>query len=307
MHLSHTPPLSPACVSCLMTKALERYPADAPREVVLDYQRRLGTLLQSLPDCTSGPELQERINALHADVFGDASAEEIPHYAAIKSYFNTLMQDFAAAEHLADRIHASPTPLRAALGYAMIGNYIDFGALGSVDERKLRMLLQDADERIPADSVAYAELTERLQTARRLVYLTDNCGEVVMDRLCIEYLRKAYPAVEITVMVRGKPVLNDATREDAVEIGLDRIPGVRLLDNGDGLAGTALGRISEEAAAALADADIILAKGQGNFETLQGSGLPICYVFLCKCAHFAARFSVPLYTGVLCWEGERDE
>ncbi len=261
-------------------------------------------MLADLPDRTCGPEIQERINRLHADLFGDSSAEEIPHYAAVKSYFNTLMLDFAAAEELPARIRSAAEPLREALGYAMVGNYIDFGALGSVDEGKLRIMLADASERVPADSEAYAILLERLSTARELVYLTDNCGEVVMDKLLIEYLREAYPHLSITVLVRGKPILNDATREDAMEIGLDRIPGIRVMDNGDGLAGTALGRISPAARDALGAADLILAKGQGNFETLQGCGLPICYAFLCKCRLFADRFGVPMYTGMLCWESE---
>ncbi len=304
----HIPRLSPDCVSCLLKKALDRYPADAPRESILTYQRRLGVLLSELPDRTCGPEIQERITSVYAEVFGDNSAEEIPHYAAIKSYFNALMLDFAEEERLSARICASAEPLREALGYAMTGNYIDFGALGSVDEGKLRMLLQDAAERIPADSLAYAELLDRLATARRLVILTDNCGEIVMDKLLIEYLRSAYPALEMTVMVRGEPVLNDATREDACQVGLDIMEGVCVMDNGDRLAGTSLGRISSEALAVLRAADLIIAKGQGNFETLQGSGLPICYAFLCKCRLFADRFGVPMYTGMLCWEnGENGE
>ncbi len=302
MSTPHTPPVSPTCVGCLFKKALDRYPADASREAILDYHRRLGDYLSHLSDRTCGPEMQERINEIHASVFGDHSAEEMARYAALKRHFNALMMDFAAAERLDARIRASSDPLRTALGYAMTGNYIDFGALGSVDEGQLRALLEGAADRLPANSPAYARLVERLERAEHLVFLTDNCGEVVMDKLLIEYLVEAYPALSVTVMVRGKPVLNDATREDACQIDLDRIPSVRLLDNGDGLAGTALGRISPEALAALSAADLILAKGQGNYETLQGCGLPVCYAFLCKCALFATRFSVPLYTGMLCWE-----
>ncbi len=300
--IAHNPPVAPACVSCLFKKALEHYPEDASREAILDYHRRLGAYLADFPDRTCGPEIQERINAIHAAAFGDHSAEEIARYAVLKRHFNTLMMDFAASEALPARIRAAADPLREALGYAMTGNYIDFGALGSVDEDKLRELLCGASDRVPADSPAYEKLLSRLREAERLVYLTDNCGEVVMDKLLIEYLCEAYPTLSITVIVRGKPVLNDATREDALRIGLDKLPTVRLLDNGDGLAGTALARISPEARAALTAADLIIAKGQGNYETLQGCGLPICYAFLCKCALFASRFSVPLYTGMLCWE-----
>ncbi len=300
---AHTPPLSPVCVSCLIQKAISRYPENCDRETVLTYQRRLGVLLADLPDRACGPEILENITAIHMEVFGDHSGEEIERYAVIKRHFNALMMDFAAAEDLPARIRAAADPLREALGYAMTGNYIDFGALGSVDESELHTLLVDASERVPVDSAAYAELIERLASARRLTYLTDNCGEVVMDMLLIGYLREAYPDLALTVVVRGAPVLNDATMEDAAQVGLDRMAGVRVMGNGDGLAGTALGRISPEALDAITSADLILAKGQGNYETMNGCGLPVCYAFLCKCALFADRFSVPRYTGMLCWEG----
>lgn len=299
---AHTPTLAPACVSCLFEKAITRYPADAPREAVLTYQRRLGALLASLPDRTCGPEILESITNIHIEVFGDHSGEEIARYAVIKRHFNALMADFAAAEDLSARIRAASDPLREALGFSMTGNYIDFGALGSVDEDQLRALLADASDRVPADSAAYADLVSRLSTARRLTFLTDNCGEVVMDMLLIDYLREAYPDLDITVILRGAPVLNDATMEDAAQIGLDRMEGIRVMGNGDRLAGTALGRISPEAREAITSADIILAKGQGNYETMNGCGLPVCYAFLCKCAVFADRFGVPRYTGMLCWD-----
>ncbi len=300
--MPHTPPLSPMCVSCLIEKAISRYPADSPRETVLTYQRRIGELLAKLPDRICGPEILEHITDIHIEVFGDHSHEEVERYAAIKRHFNALMMDFAAAEDLSARIDASSDPLREALGYAMTGNYIDFGAVGSVDEEKLRRLLADASDRVPAGSAAYTALVARLSTARRLTYLTDNCGEVVMDMLLIDYLRRAYPDLAITVLVRGAPVLNDATMEDAAEIGLDRMAGVRVMGNGDRLAGTVLGRISPEALEAVTSADLILAKGQGNYETMNGCCLPVCYAFLCKCAVFADRFGVPRYTGMLCWE-----
>ncbi len=296
------PPLLPACVGCLFKKAIDAYPADCPREMILAYHRRLGELLANLPDRTCGPEVLGHINAIYAEVFGDHFAEEIERYAVIKHHFNALMMHFAAAEELPARIRRASDPLREALGYSMTGNYIDFGVLGSVDEDKLRTLLANAADRVPADASAYRDLVSELNTARRMVILADNCGEVVMDKLLVEYLHEAYPALELTVILRGSPILNDATMEDAAEIGLDRLPGIRVMSNGDGLAGTALGRISPEALAAIEAADLILSKGLGNFETLQGCGLNIYYAFLCKCQPFADRFAVPLYTGMLVRE-----
>ena len=302
MPTPYTPVLHPACVSCLIKKQIDRYPASASREQVLTYMRRLGQMMAALPDRTGGPAIMEAITDIRREVFGEAAQEVEQDYKALKSHFNTLMMNTAAAESLPHRIEVSPDPLRTALGYAMTGNFIDFGAMDSVDEGKLRALLEESPHRISPELPAYVDLTADLAAARRLVLLTDNCGEIVMDKLLAETIHRLYPALDITVLVRGGEVLNDATMEDAAQIGFDRMEGVTVMGNGDRLAGTDLTRVSPEARAAILEADLILAKGQGNFETLQGCGLNIYYAFLCKCRFFADRFGVPIYTGMLVRE-----
>ncbi len=302
MSTPYTPVLHPACVSCLIKKQIDRYPAGAPREQVLTYMRRLGEMMASLPDRTGGPAIMEAITDIRRAVFGEAAAEVEADYPALKTHFNTLMTDFAAAEGLFDKIMTASDPLRAALGYAMTGNFIDFGAMDSVDENKLRALLAESPQRVSPDLPAYADLQADLSGARHLTFLTDNCGEIVMDKLLVQTLHRLYPDMEITVLVRGGQVLNDATMEDAVQVGFDTMEGVTVLSNGDRLAGTDLTRISPEARAAITNADLIIAKGQGNYETLQGCGLNIYYAFLCKCQFFADRFGVPVYTGMLVRE-----
>ena len=297
-------PLHPACVACLIKKQIDRYPASASREDVLAYMRRLGDMMMTLTDLANGPEIMEAITDIRREVFGEAAAEVEGDYAAIKRYFNRFMMDIAESEGIFHTIQDSSDPLRVALGYAMTGNFIDFGAMDAVDEDKLRALLTSAPDRIPADSPAYLSLEEKLATASSLTLLTDNCGEVVMDKLLVMTLRRLYPDLAVTVLFRGAPVLNDVTLEDARQVGFDTLDGVTVVSNGDRLAGTALRRISPEAYAAVTEADLIISKGQGNLETLQGCGLPIYYVFLCKCKLFADRFGVPVYTGMLLREGD---
>ena len=302
MSTPYTPALHPACVSCLIKKQIDRYPANAPREEVLTYMRRLGQMMAELPDRTGGPAIMEAITDIRREVFGEAAAEVEQDYAAIKHHFNALMMETVANQGISYGIMTSPDPLRAALGYAMTGNFIDFGAMDSVDEAKLTALLEESPHRVSPDLPAYADLRADLSKARRLVILTDNCGEIVMDKLLTETVHRLYPNLGITVLVRGGEVLNDATMEDAAQIGLDRMEGITVMGNGDRLAGTDLTRISPEARAAITEADLIIAKGQGNFETLQGCGLNVYYAFLCKCQFFADRFGVPVYTGMLVRE-----
>ena len=302
MSSPYTPVLHPACVSCLVKKQIDRYPASASREQVLTYMRRLGEMMATLPDRTGGPAIMEAITDIRRQVFGDAAAEVEADYPAIKRHFNGLMAETASAQGLFDAVMTSPDPLREALGYAMTGNFIDFGAMDSVDETKLTALLAQSPDRVSPDLPAYGDLKNDLAKARRLTFLTDNCGEIVMDKLLVEVVRRLYPDLSVTVLVRGGQVLNDATMEDAIQVGFDQMEGVTVLGNGDRLAGTDLTRISPEALAAVTEADLVIAKGQGNYETLQGCGLNIYYAFLCKCQFFADRFGVPVYTGMLVKE-----
>lgn len=193
-------------------------------------------------------------------------------------------------------INNSSEPLKAAVQYAMTGNYIDFAAMDSVDENKLREMRKSAPLNA-VDEAEYAALECDLTDAKKLVFLTDNRGEIVLDKLLIETITNINPKLDITVIVRGQNVVNDATMADAEQIGLTK--QVRVTDNGSSIAGTCLNRISDDARQIIENADVIISKGQGNFETLQKCGLNAYYIFMCKCKMFADRFNVPLYSGIL--------
>ena len=123
-----------------------------------------------------------------------------------------------------------------------------------------------------------------------------------MDKLLIGQLKALYPQMELTVIVRGGEVLNDATVEDAVQVGLTEL--VPVIDNGNSIAGTWMDEVSAQARHVMEDADLILAKGQANYETLRGCGMNIYYIFLCKCEMFARMFQVPRFSGMLLKERE---
>ena len=127
-----------------------------------------------------------------------------------------------------------------------------------------------------------------MKKARTFVYITDNCGEIVLDKLVIKVLKSYYPDLDITVIVRGFPVVNDATMKDALETGLADV--VTVIGNGSDAPGTWLPGISKEARKCIEEADVVIAKGQGNFESLHECGLNIYYLFLCKCDWFQQRF-----------------
>ena len=157
--------------------------------------------------------------------------------------------------------------------------------------------LLSTHDRFVIDEKQYREFTTDLENAKNIVYLTDNCGEIVMDKLLIKQIKKKYPDLELTVMVRGTEVINDATMEDAKQVGITDY--ARVIPNGSDIAGTWIEEMSEEAKAVLDGADVIISKGQGNFETLRKCGRNIYYIFLCKCDLFANTFQVPKLTGMI--------
>ena len=191
-------------------------------------------------------------------------------------------------------------PLLTALKYAQAGNFMDFGVLTleTVDE-KLEQAVQDAPN-APLDEAEYKNFVLDLEKADSLLILGDNAGEIVFGTLLVKQLQARFPALKITYCVRGGNSLNDATREDAKISGMDKL--VSVIDNGTVISGTELAYIGEELRSAMARADVILAKGQANFETMAGCGYPIYYNFLCKCERICKILQLPLFTGVFLCE-----
>lgn len=281
--------LYPECVKCLLSKQLERCPEDAPLDKKVEYIQKVLHLVADAPKSTSAPVLVRGMYDLQKEMFGVYA-----DYTEIKSHFNRVM--LRLETKLWNEILESPDPLKRAVQYAMIGNYIDFAALKSVDETTLlRFLDKAAEEKV--DPKELEGLKEELLKGNELVYLLDNCGEVVTDKLLMRLIKERYPKVHITAMVRGGQVMNDATREDAMEVELDKF--AKIADSGCNIAGTSLENISRDAKEIIDKADLIIAKGQGNFETLHQCGKNIYYIFMCKCTMFMNRFSLPQFTGVL--------
>lgn len=280
--------LKAECVGCIAKKYMEKHPEGISEEQKRIYmQRVLKVVSEASPD-HSGPVMVYGINQVRKEMFGIADDFEVE-----KQYFNEKM--LACEAKLEQKIMEAEDALKLAIQYALIGNYIDFGAMKVVDEAYLMQTLEQAQIH-ELKKEEYDAFREDLNQAKRLVYLTDNCGEIVLDKLLIKTIQRLYPKVEITVIVRGDAVLNDATLEDAKQVELTEM--VRVIGNGNGIAGTWLDAVSEEAKACIDEADVLISKGQANFETLQGCAKNIYYMFLCKCDMFVRIFDVPKFTGM---------
>ncbi len=262
------------CLVCLYRQALNtaRLATDSEK-----LQRRILTetaaLLPRLDPALSPPENSIRLYRLIAKLSNNPDP-----YAQLKKTGNEH------ALRLRDRVQKSIStahdPLFTAILFAIAGNIIDHGAPRNFD---LDQTINDCLRKTPAIN-DYALLKEDLKKAKNILYLGDNCGELVFDGLLIELL----PG-KVTLALKEKPIINDALPADARLCGLDKI--CRVISNGTDCPGTPINLCGEEFKEAMAEADLIISKGQGNFETLSHlSGGPPLYFFLTtKCPIVAQR------------------
>ena len=281
--------LNPYCMCCAVNKQEEKIRKFPDMDKKTEYMKKVMSILSSAEEQDCSPSLSVEIKKLYSE-FWNCPAED---YTEIKKEFNQLMLNVEAS--VEEKIRTSADPLETALLYARIGNYIDFAALENVSQETMLKLLENENQE-PLSQTEYANFQTDLSTAKTLVYLTDNCGEIVLDKLAVKILKEKYPQLNITVIVRGYPVVNDATMEDAEEIGLTDI--VKVTGNGSNVGGTWFPGLSNEARTLLEQADVILAKGQGNFETMNDCGLYVYYLFLCKCDLFQRRFHAKALQGM---------
>lgn len=273
--------LNPFCMCCALNKQEQKIRHYPDMEKKTEYMKKVMALMANTEEKDCAPSLSVDIQKLYSS-FWNCPMED---FTEIKKEFNQLMLNMEVS--IEDKIRKSNDPLEKALLYARIGNYIDFAALSNVDQSTVITLLDEKSSEA-LDEKEYKNFLHDLSSAKKLVYLTDNCGEVVLDKMAVKILKEQYPNLDITVIVRGYPIVNDATMEDAEEIGLTDL--VNVIGNGSNVGGTWIPGISSESRELLYNADLIIAKGQGNFETLNDCGLNIYYLFLCKCDLFQRRF-----------------
>ncbi len=283
--------ISKECAQCLYDRQCRRRPDEA-------YLAEVKALLDARGEEDTSPLLVYRFDRAYARRFGSEDS-----YADVKRRSNALV--LGMVPQIRARITAAPDPLAAALSCARVGNYIDYGAMDTVEEDAFLALFDGACLRAEEEGT-YRRFLACCEKGERFLLIADNCGEIVLDRLFLEQLALRFPHLQLQVLVRGGEVLNDATRQDAVLAGIGDL--ARILSNGAAVAGTVYELMPEGSRRALDEADVILSKGQGNYESLSGTGRHLFYAFLCKCGLFTARFGVPRLTAMLVEEnGDRQE
>ena len=264
------------CVPCTLRQLLEASRLSVNDEEM--HARIMDEVLNQIRDFRSYPTAPMLNRAMHRIAYQFTGIEdpyrqvrERDTEAALKLY--PMLKQFAAQ---------GGASLQRAVKIAVTGNVID-SAVGTGGDIE-RCVEQELAK--PFAVCETEELERRIKTARTLLVVGDNAGETVFDRVLLETL----PHLDITYAVRSGPALNDVTMEDALAAGLGEC--ARVISTGCDLPGVSLDEVSEEFLKIFREADIVISKGQGNFETLEDSGRDIFFLLKAKCSAISRRLEV---------------
>ena len=281
------------CIACLIQRQYRLTGAEPNDPTALAFMKDVLQIMLNAPDGVSAPWCVPHFAKAFEKYYGVSDP-----YAQIKQTANA--RALAMLPRVRAVVESADDPLKMALKFSRTGNYLD---LAGLDAAKIDRELDDAIAATPdqpLNEAEYAHFADDLSRARTALILCDNAGEIVFDRVLAEQLRRTFPALRILCAVRGGNAQNDATREDALAAGMDSI--AEILDNGSCIPATELAWCGGELRRAFDEADVILSKGQANFESLLGCGHNVYYLFLCKCSRLWRLLNAEPMQGIFLCE-----
>jgi len=229
----------------------------------------------------TSPQYAERIYNRIAQLTGHSDP-----YKSLKREQNNWV--LTQSQRIEEMIAASSDPLRLCAELSLLGNIIDYGGVTLFDPSSI---LADAGSlALAVDD--YSTLIRRLGQAHTLLMIGDNAGEAVFDRFWLREIGRANPSMRLVYAVRKEPAINDMTMDDALEIGMQDV--AELIDSGSSFAGTIPELASQPFQGIFAEADLVISKGQGNYETLENTWREVFFVFKVKCPVVARYAALPL-------------
>ncbi len=254
------------CIPCFIRQALAAarlLKADkGTQKAIMD---EVAVVLPKFSTEVTPPEIARKIYRIVEKYTGGEDA-----YKQLKHKCNKMAMGLYA--DLKEGVKKSEDPLLSAVRLAVAGNVIDYGIFDSFDIGK------EIEECLEKDFAVFdfEEFRDELSRADRVLYILDNAGEIVFDKILIEEMGK-----DVVCAVRGRPIINDVTMRDAEEVGLEKI--CKVISSGSDVPGTLPGDATEEFRKYYDNADVVISKGQGNFETLTDENRSIYFIFKAKC------------------------
>lgn len=266
------------CIPCFLRQALE-----AGRQISHDEDligqalRRILTKVSDFDLNLSPPQMGQEIHRILRQEVGCDDP-----YRQIKQDSTEIALSLIPKARR--QIAQSDNAFESAVRLAIAGNILDFALLSVWDDDKIKQSFAKAQKQ-PVDTQVIEQLRQNLNHANNVLILADNAGETVLDRLLIEHLPQH---LEVTYAVKGSPVINDAVKADAIEAGVNKF--AQVIDNGTDAPGTLLGQCSASFIQQFNAADIVIAKGQANFETLNTADREIYFLTQIKCPVIAKAY-----------------
>ena len=276
------------CLPCFLNQALRAARA-ATKDETLQRQvvDAVAQMIPELPLDLKPPELARQTYRIIAEITGNKD----PFHKAKAEANSTVLAIYPRLQKI---VQDSKDRLFTACRLAIAGNSIDLGP--KFDYGSVGSLINIAASPLPLTINEYDRFRKSLNTCQRILYLGDNAGEIVFDRLFIEEINHVRK-LDICFVVRHIPVINDVTIDDALTVGLDRI--VRVVSSGSDAPATVLPECSSELQQLYHSADIIISKGQGNYESLEGEAGNIYFLLRAKCSLIAKSLGVNMGDCVL--------
>lgn len=275
------------CIPCFIRQAHE-----ALRQVSNDETLIHSTLQQVLRETAefpldqTPPAMGQTIHRIVRKKSGNPDP-----YAAIKAESTRLAHELA--QEASDIIAQAEDPLKMAIRFSIAGNIMDFALTSNWSKLDVEHFVENTRTHALCDDASFEQLRNAVKQARSILILGDNAGETVFDKLMIEQLGDA----DMFFVVKSSPVINDATLEDAKAAGLDLV--AKLVENGSDAPGTIIDDCSPDFIDLFNIVDLVIAKGQANYETLSTCSRPLFFLTQVKCPVIGNDLNEPVGTWVI--------
>ncbi len=273
------------CIPCFFKQALE---AGRMAGANAKTQKKiLDEIAKSIPDIKLSSTPPEMGKTIH-DIVKKLTGKEDP-YKKLKE--RATEQTLKIYSELKKKTESANDKLLMAVELAIAGNIIDYGTKNSLDvEKELTKILRKEQRVIEEEKESifnFESFKNAVKDSKDIIYIGDNVGETVFDCILLEEIKRIDPEKEIVYAVREKPIINDALKEDAVKAGIDNF--AKIISSGSDVPGTILPLCSKEFLRIFKKADLVISKGQGNYETLSDEKRPIFFLFMAKCPVIAGH------------------
>ena len=276
------------CIACLINRIIfEAEQSTDDKKIQTETIKNAIKVLSELYDPNEcSITIATKVHKIAYDTLGDNDP-----YKDLKERSNKVAETLVP--RVEELVKKSDDPLKTSIICSIIGNMLDFGIEGASNDPEG---LIDIFEEYLEKGLGYndiEQLKDLLSKSKNVLLFTDNCGEFTFDKILCRELKRAYPNIVLTLVVKGEPVLSDATREDVEKLRFDEVVD-KILDTGCFVVGVDFKQLPNDLEKALDETDLIICKGMANYEAFsETSYRPIVYLMRTKCKPIANSAGIP--------------